>query len=136
MDDTSTRTILQIASIFLGGGAVQIVVAIFRRRSELKEIDARAESLTASVQDQLTQRLAEENVRQAERAVVMEQRLEEMRARLGNERKEVGVELAACVAENERLNRQVASLRLDLEDTRMQIARLERPPPRAPRARA
>jgi predicted nucleic acid-binding Zn-ribbon protein len=40
MSPDTLRFLLQIAGVFIGGGAVQLTIFILRRRSELKNLDA------------------------------------------------------------------------------------------------
>ena len=113
--------ILQILSIFLGGGAVQLIVAIFRRRSELREIDARASNLEDDISGKLTKRLAEELERQAGREVAMEDRIDELRNATDASR----TALVTLQIEKDRLDREVAQLKQELVICRREVGDLQ-----------
>ncbi|WP_067483026.1 hypothetical protein [Actinomadura hibisca] len=50
---TSGDALVAIAQIVAGGGLVQAVVAVLRRRGELRQLDRQSESLAVNTADQL-----------------------------------------------------------------------------------
>lgn len=118
------RFILQIAAVFLGGGAVQLIIALLRRRSELRELDTKADAtLLASAQELIT---ALQGDLEVQRRIVAELRKEvdQLRWRLGETHRE-----HTRVLERERLNgarleNDLARVRSDLAVAQAQIARI------------
>lgn len=110
MRDGTGQLLISLVAVFFGGGAVQLIVAVFRRRSELGEIDARTESMTANIADQLAARLAGENARLETRATKLETNIETLRSGLD-----------ATRTENARLILEIVALRTDLALVRAEI---------------
>lgn len=91
--------VLSFTAILAGGGAVQLLVFVLRRRADLANVDAQSEQIKASIADQLAERLAGEAKRQADRNEMLEKRLDEALD-----------ELAACKQELRVARRRIASL--------------------------
>jgi septal ring factor EnvC (AmiA/AmiB activator) len=118
-DVSLAQTILGVLTVFLGGGMVQFMLHMSRRRNEFRTADrtSGAELLTAATADaeQLRQWIANREIRIS----TLETRLEE-------DRTQARAELERAHRENERLSQQVAQLETDLDISRGQIAQLRR----------
>lgn len=124
MAEGGTALLLQIIAIFLGGGSVQLIIAIVRRRAEMGEIDARTESLTSEISTKLNERLAEEVKRQSAKAEVLEERLELAKEKADIEIADLVYKLEQALATNKRLAADVARLRVDVTLANAQIEEL------------
>lgn len=125
MSGTGLR-ILEISMLCLGGGGGTLIIAILKRKSEIRAADASADSVQADattkmaeVSNKLTHRLAEEIERQTARALALEDRMDEIRAVADRGR----AETARLQSENDRLGRQIGALRADLDVSRTVNAR-------------
>ncbi|MGK5550701.1 hypothetical protein ACSNOI_03725 [Actinomadura kijaniata] len=57
---TTTDIVVTLAQVAAGGGLVQAVVAVMRRRGELRQLDRQSESLAVDTADQLVLMLRRE----------------------------------------------------------------------------
>lgn len=125
MNGSAAQIVMSTVAVILGGGTVQLVIAIIRKRSELGNIDAQSDEIQAKIAERLRDSLAEQAERQEARALALEVRIDELREELVRERAECDRRILAEVESSGRLVREVAKLRTDLAVARRQIRVLE-----------
>lgn len=116
--------LLQVLAIGLGGGTVQLLIFLLRRRAEIRELDAKADaSLLTSANDLIS------NLRQITDSNRSE--LADMRRALAAVTEESRVltrdftsRMASAQVENRRLSTEVARLRTDLDISQRQVDQL------------
>lgn len=112
--------ILQVAAVFLGGGSVQLTIALLKRRSEIKELDAKADAVGLEAANNFITRLQLD-------AEQLRQQIVNLRADQVRDIEEMTRRLTASQEREVRLQREVAMLRTDLEIARRQIEQLTPP---------
>lgn len=131
----SQQFALQILAIFLGGGTVQAVVALLKRRAEIRGLDASSGAVSLEASNNLITRLQLDGQQLREQQSV--QHGEHLR-----EVEELTRRLSSCAETITRQQREVALLRTDIGIAQQQIQQLtgqspyrDNPPPRGPQYR-
>ena len=108
---------LGILTVFLGSGSVQLMIFLFRRRAEIKELDAKSGAVALEASNNLITRLqlAEQQQRE-QNAMLAAQHLREI--------EEMTRRLTAATEEAVRMQRELATLRTDLGIARRQIEQM------------
>lgn len=114
--------LFQIAAVFLGGSSVQLIVFLIRRRSELGEMDAKADAVSLEASNNLITRLQLDG--EQLRAQIVALRAEHL-----IETEEMTRRLTACTEQGVRLQREIALLRNDIVIAQKQIDQLAPPGP-------
>ena len=117
-DDSFARLILQITGVFVGGGAVQFLIFLLRRRSELAELDAKADATLLDSATHLVDRLRAD-------ADALRGEVRDLRSELDLERQENARRLAESHRLTKRLGSEVARLKTDLDIARAHIHDLQ-----------
>lgn len=126
---SSSAFALQIVALVTGGSIVQLIVYLLRRRSEIAALDKTASAPLLASANELIVRLEVAEGRLASRVASLEGQLAESQGtlRLSQE-------------DNQRLTREVAQLRIDLDITQRHVDQLrlmlpmpQPPPPPPPR---
>lgn len=125
MNGSAAQVILSTIAVILGGGTVQLIIAIIRKRSELGNIDAQSDDIQAKIAERLRDSLAKESERQETRSLALEARIDVLHEESLRERAECDRRILAEVEASSRLVREVAKLRTDLAVARRQIRVLE-----------
>lgn len=111
---------LQVLAVALGGGTVQGLIFLFRRRAEIKELDAKADAIGLEAANNFITRLQLD-------ADQLRQQVSNLRADHLRDVEEMTRRLVAAQEREVRLQREVATLRTDLEIARRQIEQLTPP---------
>ncbi len=115
MSDDTLRFILQVAAIATGGGFIQLLIFVLKRRSELRNLDATSGSAAlASANSYITTLQTGENT--------MRGQLDKMHADVRMMQKQWDVERAALTDALDNERRQVARLAGDLARYRADLA--------------
>lgn len=132
--------LLQVLGVFLGGGAVQLVVQLIRRRSELRQINTEADSVVVAAANNQVIRLESELARVLEDQASLRNDLQVERARRMSDIAEMQRDHSSQMAdaqerssqaierfrqENQKLNRVVTKLQLDLSHAHAEINELK-----------
>ena len=133
MTEETLRFILQIAAVFLGGGSVQLLLFLLRRRSELRQLDTASDvNTSAAAANQAKVYETQVKLLQEDGAVWRGQvndfqakvdRLEEERNR---EHRDFARQLRDAHSENTRLATRLAQLQTDLDIAERQVTELRR----------
>ena len=123
---------LSVLTVFLGGGAVQLIVFLLRRRGELRKLDTESAVNTANAantQQDAANKLITQLQQDGEtyRGIVREVQTEMDRLR-----KDTADQLQIAHEENDRLTARVATLQLDLDVARRQVRDLTERWPHTP----
>lgn len=122
--------VLQVIAIFLGGGTVQAIIALLKRRAEIRGLDASAGAVSLEASNNLITRL------QLDGQQLREQQSSQHGEHL-REVEELTRRLTSCAETVTRQQREVALLRTDIGIAQQQIQQLTgqdpyrgAPPPR------
>ncbi len=130
------QLLLQVIGLIIGGGTVQLVIFLLRRRSELKALDRTSEaSLLTGASDFMArmqvergadradlQRLREEAQKDRER---FEEQIAQLRVAREQERRGLIAQLTRANEENGQLHSMIAQLRVELNIAKRQIDQLQ-----------
>ncbi|MBW8484883.1 hypothetical protein [Actinomadura parmotrematis] len=108
---TTSDIVVSIAQLAAGGTIVQALVAVMRRRGELRQLDRQTESVAVSTADQLVTMLRRE--------------LMDAKAEVSGLRQD----RSSLAEQVERLSRQVSEINADLAEARAVSSRLHKPAP-------
>jgi septal ring factor EnvC (AmiA/AmiB activator) len=114
----TTKFLLQVLAVAVGGGTVQLLIFLLKRRTELRALDRTSEAslLSASITDGQTLR--------AEIAELKEE-VRQIRAERDQARESAAAQLETAHRENRRLTYEIATLRTDLDIATRQIEDLK-----------
>ncbi len=117
MSEDALRLTLQIVAVFIGGSAVQLVIFLLRRKSELRSLDAKADADVVTAQSSYitTLQAGEQQTREE---------LAALKKTHDAERRDLLAALESSKNEVARLSAQVGRLEADLAVARSQIATL------------
>jgi hypothetical protein len=135
-----SKLILQVLGVLLGGGALQIVVRLLSRRSELRKVSSETDSVVVQAANNQVIRLEEEVARVVRELDTF--RNDVARERANRDQQFVEMQrhhtkaileqqarnnelLDSMRIENDNLQRQVIKLRLELDSANDKIRRLE-----------
>jgi septal ring factor EnvC (AmiA/AmiB activator) len=140
MNDATTRFVLQVLAVLLGGGSVQLILRLAFKKSDLRRTNTESDSVVVTAANNQVVRL------EAELARAFAE-VEKVRSELSSERSsrsaqitevqrvntQLGVEAQARSnemveefrKENERLNRVIVKLQIDLSKANAKISVLE-----------
>jgi hypothetical protein len=140
MDDSVTRFVLQVFAVLLGGGSVQLLLRLAFKKSDLRKVNTESDSVVVTAANNQVVRLEAEHTR-----AVGE--VEKLRTELSSERtsrsaqitevQRIHTQLAVDAQdrsnemveefrkENERLNKVIAKLQIDLSRANAKISILE-----------
>lgn len=122
-DDPTSRFALQVVALITGGGIVQLIVFLLRRRSEFTALDKTASAPLLASANELIARLEVSEQRYSAR-------VDALTSRLSEERKMAQRSLETAHVANQRLSHEVAQLRVDLDICNHQVEQLRRLLPR------
>ncbi|MGH3985757.1 MAG: hypothetical protein ACRDTZ_00360 [Pseudonocardiaceae bacterium] len=133
MSDDTLRFILQVVAIFLGSGTVQLVIAVLRRKPELRKINTSADVDEATVremqttaQDKLITALQRDGEVYRDQVREFATKVTRLEDRAIQAQREFAGELRTAHAENTRLTTRVAQLQTDNDILQRQIDELRR----------
>jgi septal ring factor EnvC (AmiA/AmiB activator) len=140
MNDATTRFVLQVLAVLLGGGSVQLILRLAFKKSDLRKANTESDSVVVTAANAQVQRLEAE----LQRAFT---ELDKVRAELNSERtsrsaqisevQRVNTQLSVDAQdrsnemveefrkENERLNKVIVKLQIDLSKANAKISVLE-----------
>jgi chromosome segregation ATPase len=124
------QLILGIVTVALGGGTVQLVLGLIRRRSELRKTDTESALNQSSVYDKIIERLQEDAATYRDQARAVQTEAEGLKERHRAEVRSLTVQLNEAHVENERLATMIARARTDLDIAQRQVDEMRRYPPR------
>lgn len=124
MTNDVLRFLLGILTVFLGGGTVQLIIALIRRRAELRQLNTAADVNTSTVTDTLIKRLQEDGVVYREQVKEYIAKVERLEARYEQAQRDFAAQLQDAHNENTRLVTRIAQLQTDLDIANRQIADL------------
>lgn len=110
---------LQVVALITGGGIIQLIVYLLKRRSEITALDRTSAEPLLTKQDAFIDRLQLSEVK----AQGLVAQLEE---RIANERRDFTSSLAVAHRENDRISAEVARIRTDLDIAARQVEELRR----------
>jgi hypothetical protein len=113
-----TTFALQVVALITGGGIVQLIVFLLRRRSEITALDKTASAPLLTSANELIVRLEASEARAG-------LRVDELTSRLASEQRSSIELLRVANDENLRLGSEIAKLRVDLGISQRQIKELE-----------
>ena len=132
MSGGAAQFAISAAAVITGGSAVQLIVALVRRRSDMANVDATTEKIRAEaervrtdLQAVVAAQLAAEATRQGERSLVLEKRIDGLQRQLVLERQDCDRRIADELERSSGLTREIAVLRHDLANARCEIAALK-----------
>ena len=111
---------LQVLAVFLGGGTVQLVIFLARRRAEIRQLDASSGAVTTEAANNFITRLQLDGDH-------LRQQIAQMKADHLREAEEMTRRLTIAHEETVRLQREVAILRTDLDIALRQVEQLRGP---------
>jgi hypothetical protein len=140
MDDSVTRFVLQVFAVLLGGGSVQLLLRLAFKKSDLRKVNTESDSVVVTAANNQVVRLEAELTRAFGE-------VEKLRTELSSERtsrsaqitevQRIHTQLAVDAQdrsnemveefrkENERLNKVIAKLQIDLSRANAKISILE-----------
>ncbi len=132
MGGLTSQFVISALAVVTGGGVIQGIVFILRRRSDLANVDANTEKVRveadrvrSEIAADLASQLADEATRQASRNLALEKRIDELQAQAATDRSRYETRIAAEIAGATTLILEVAALRNELGVARRQITILE-----------
>lgn len=117
----TARFALQIAAIFLGGGAVQLIIALLRRRGEVRGLDATADATLLGSANTIIDQLQEQLAAGALRAAAVEA---ELRAELAAVKAEFSAFRVRHSADRDRAEEAMATERANLARMATELSRV------------
>lgn len=126
MTPDTLRFILQVIAVAIGGGSVQLMIFLLRRRSELRSLDAKTAADTHSVSDRQIDQLQEDVTHYRDLIREFETKMSRLEDRHIQAQREFSEQLRVAHAENTRLATRVAQLQTDLDISQRQIDDLRR----------
>jgi hypothetical protein len=128
VNSTTTTTIVQVLALVFGGGAVQLIIFLFRRRTDLRKTNTEADVNTSTVAvnySNATESLVKNLLADAERYRGITERVQETVERLQREaldaQREFARQLDVAHGENGRLATRIAQLSTDLDIAHRQL---------------
>jgi hypothetical protein len=116
-DSGTTRFVLQVIALITGGGIVQLIVFLLRRRSEIAALDKTSTAPLLTSANELIERLQVSQAR-------LEDQVEKLNGRLVTEQEKATERLDLAHTQNRRLAGEVAELRVDVAVLQRQIDQL------------
>lgn len=133
MTDETLRFILQVAAIFCGGGSVQLIVMLVRRRAEIRQLNTSSDVNVstaglrqAEVSEKLISQLQADGSVHREQVADLQQKVIRLEDRYTQAQRGFTEDLRIAHAENARLATRVAQLQTDLDIATRQLAELRR----------
>jgi chromosome segregation ATPase len=121
MSNDTLRLVLQFCGVVIGAGGGQLVIFIFRRRGELKSLDATSGSTALDSANAYISTLQTGELSTRGELDKMHVRLESMQQQLDNERRTSTDALEASEREISRLRAELGRVRSDLAVAQSQI---------------
>jgi predicted RNase H-like nuclease (RuvC/YqgF family) len=122
----SSNALLTIVVAFLGGGTVPLIIFLFRRRAELRQLSTQSDVNTTTVYDTLIKRLQEDGATYRERVRELESKVDRLETRSQQAEKDFTRQLQDAHSENSRLGTRIAQLQVDLDISTRQVEELQR----------
>ena len=105
---------LQVAALLVGGGTIQLVIALIRRKGELKALDRTSAAPLLDSAGALVDRLAAQEVKALGRVTELEERISKMTLDFAEKTNQ-------SIVERRRLGAELAAVRSDLDIAKAQI---------------
>jgi septal ring factor EnvC (AmiA/AmiB activator) len=120
-----TQVIIGIATVFTGGGAVQLMMWAFKHKKEMKALDRTSAAQLLTSSSEFAARLQADATAVRAELDKAKQDIERLQRDRQTERRQLIMQLNQANEENTRLQSMVARLQTDLNIARGQIQRLE-----------
>lgn len=118
------RLLLSVLTVFMGGGAVQLLIFLLRRRAELRQLSTTSEVNQATAAETLIRRLQEDGATYREQVAGLHTKLERLEDRHVQAQRDFAAQLRDAHIENTRLVTRVAQLQTDLDIAGRQLDEL------------
>lgn len=126
MNNTVAQLILGVLTVTLGGGTVQLILAMVRRRTDLRKTDTESDVNQSTVYDKIIQRLQEDATTYREQARAVHTEAEALKERHRAELRGLTQRLEDAHTEHSRLSSTIARLRNDLDIANRQVDDMRR----------
>lgn len=124
MPTLSPEFALNVLAIFLGGGTVQLLIFLFRRRAEIRQVNTTSDSVQVNAAMDLVSKHQQDGEAFREMIKSQDAKVSRLEARYDTAQLEFTQQLRDAHAENVRLTTRVAQLQTDLDIATRQIADL------------
>jgi hypothetical protein len=128
VNSATTSTIIQVLALVLGGGAVQLVVFLFRRRTDLRKTDTESDvnTSTAAVNysaatETLIKNLVEDSERYRKLTETIQTTVDRLQREAIESQRDFARQLDIAHGENARLATRCAQLATDLDIAHRQL---------------
>lgn len=122
---TAAQFIIGIMTVFLGGGATQLMMYVFRHRKEMKALDRTSAAQLLTSSSEFAARLQADSVSLRQELDKARTDIAQLQQDRQAERRNLIAQLQRANEENNRLQSMVVQLRTDLNIANEQIRRLE-----------
>lgn len=133
MSQDTLQFILQVAAVFLGGGSVQLLAILIKRRAELRQLNTASDvnqAIAAEKQvtaaDTLIRRLQDDGAVYRDQVTGLQTKVERLETRYEQAQRDFAAQLRDAHTEHTRLTTRIAQLQTDLDVSQRQIAELRR----------
>jgi polyhydroxyalkanoate synthesis regulator phasin len=118
------KFVLQVVAIAFGGGTVQLIIFIIKRRTELRQIDTSSDVNISNASSVLISRLQEDGAVYREQVKLMQDRINTIEQQHEQAQRQYNQRLMDAHSENTRLTTRIAQLQTDLDIATRQVSEL------------
>lgn len=120
------KFILQVVAIAFGGGTVQLLIFLLRKRGELRNLDTQSDVNVSTASATLISRLQEDGATYREIVKGLQDEISLLKRRRDQEQLDFAQRLQDAHSENTRLTTKIAQLQTDLDIAQRHIEELRR----------